>query len=177
MIIYRRAKYEDAMQLDSLNQKCLPENYWMAFWQDILTDGIRLCDGLYSLGEMSGCVACDLQDNAKIIAYSIIARKKTKQSDRSGIVLSIAVHPHFRRKGIGKRCLEKSIECVFDHTDIRKLYLQVRVGNEVAIDLYHKHHFVDHKLLVDNYDNPREDGIEMILHRKCWAKEFAKTCS
>jgi len=41
--------------------------------------------------------------------------------------------------------------------------LEVRAGNERALSLYSKVGFVSHRRLVDHYDNPREDGLELML--------------
>ena len=49
-------------------------------------------------------------------------------------ILNLAVHPEFRRRGIGTRLLGQ--------LDFEVLYLDVRAANQTALRFYHKHGFV-----------------------------------
>ena len=56
-------------------------------------------------------------------------------------LLNVAVSPKFQRKGIGSTLLQHAINCVKGHADM--LFLEVRVSNQKAIDLYSKEGFFE----------------------------------
>ncbi len=59
---------------------------------------------------------------------------------RDGEIISIAVLPSWRRKGIGSKLLETLFK-VLRKCDIHKVYLHVRVSNKNAINFYVKNGF------------------------------------
>jgi ribosomal-protein-alanine N-acetyltransferase len=59
---------------------------------------------------------------------------------RKGHVVSIAVVPEHRNKGIGSSLLEKALEG-FKEYQVSETFLEVRESNKVAIDLYQKFGF------------------------------------
>ena len=56
-------------------------------------------------------------------------------------LLNIAVSPKFQRKGIGAVLIQHAIECVRGFADM--LFLEVRISNHKAIDLYSKEGFFE----------------------------------
>ncbi|HQR40860.1 MAG TPA: ribosomal protein S18-alanine N-acetyltransferase [Blastocatellia bacterium] len=75
---------------------------------------------------------------------------------------NLATHPEFRRKGIGRRLLEKAIAggrrrgaafCV----------LEVRSSNESAQQLYYSVGFATTRVRKEYYRGPTEDALEMVL--------------
>jgi ribosomal-protein-alanine N-acetyltransferase len=64
------------------------------------------------------------REESQILAYLIFSR--------DGHITSIAVHPQHRRKGIGKKLLEKAI----DAYHLKKLWAEVRKSNEGAQTFY-----------------------------------------
>lgn len=56
-------------------------------------------------------------------------------------LLNIAVSPKYQRKGIGSTLLQHAISCVVGHADM--LFLEVRVSNHKAIELYSKEGFFE----------------------------------
>lgn len=74
-------------------------------------------------------------------------------------LLNIAVSPKFQRKGIGSIFLQHAISCVVGHADM--LFLEVRVSNRKAIELYSKEGFFE----VGNRKNyyPTVNGYEDAL--------------
>lgn len=56
-------------------------------------------------------------------------------------LLNIAVSPKFQRKGIGAILIQHAIECVRGFADM--LFLEVRISNHKAIDLYSKEGFFE----------------------------------
>jgi ribosomal-protein-alanine N-acetyltransferase len=56
---------------------------------------------------------------------------------KKGHIVSVAVLPEHQRKGIGKALVEKALEGMLDY-GAGETYLEVRISNEPAIDLYKK---------------------------------------
>jgi len=81
-----------------------------------------------------------------------------------GHITNVAVHPDFRRKGIG----EALISVLLNHTiekGIRSHTLEVRASNDPAISLYKKFGFEPAGLRKNYYEDNGEDAIIM------WRKE------
>ena len=78
---------------------------------------------------------------------------------------SIAVVPRLRRRGFGESLLRHVLNQAVER-GCASARLEVRAGNEPALSLYYKVGFVSHRRLVDHYDDPREDGLELVLSLK-----------
>lgn len=81
-----------------------------------------------------------------------------------GHITNVAVHPDFRRKGIG----EALVSVLLEHTiknGITSHTLEVRVSNNPAISLYTKFGFEPAGLRKNYYEDNGEDAIIM------WRKE------
>lgn len=78
-----------------------------------------------------------------------------------GHLISIAVHPEFRGRGIGRRLME---ECLarLRSKGVKRVRLEVRVSNRRAIELYRKLGFRVEDLL-PNYYRDGEDAYLMVL--------------
>ena len=81
-------------------------------------------------------------------------------------MMNIAVHPDYRKQGIGCALIERLIAALKEKNVI-SLCLEVRVSNESAISLYSKMGFAVVGKRPGYYRNPREDAYIM-------RKEFAK---
>ncbi len=60
--------------------------------------------------------------------------------DGTGHVMSLAVHPQFRGKGVGSMLL-KTIEEAFKSDGVRRVYLEVAPSNKEALNLYRKFNY------------------------------------
>ncbi|HWV14971.1 MAG TPA: ribosomal protein S18-alanine N-acetyltransferase [Cellvibrio sp.] len=76
-------------------------------------------------------------------------------------LLNISVSPKFQRRGIGSCLLQHAIETVRGHADM--LFLEVRVSNKKAIELYSKEGFfeVGHRKNYYPTVNGHEDALLM----------------
>ena len=79
-------------------------------------------------------------------------------------MMNIAVHPDFRRKGIGEALVKKLI-AELSQTGCHSLTLEVRVSNGPAKSLYEKLGFVMVGRRKNYYFHPREDAD---ILRKEW---------
>ena len=72
----------------------------------------------------------------------------------------LAVHPDFRRRGIGSLLLDRALEEARGRA-IRVLYLEVRAGNEDARRLYERSGFEVATVRRGYYSHPVEDALVM----------------
>ena len=75
---------------------------------------------------------------------------------------SIAVAPRLRRRGRGEALLRYALAQAVDR-GCAFARLEVRASNRSALSLYHKVGFTSCQRLVKHYDNPLEDGLELVL--------------
>lgn len=76
------------------------------------------------------------EDNNKLVGYVVITH-----AGGDAELLNIAVSPKCQRKGIGSSLLQHAINCVIGHADM--LFLEVRISNRKAIELYSKEGFFE----------------------------------
>ncbi len=72
-------------------------------------------------------------------------------------ILNIAVDPQFRQKGLGTYILGKSLEKAREK-NIQKVFLEVRVGNAIARNLYEKFSFMEVGKRAKYYADTGEDA-------------------
>jgi ribosomal-protein-alanine N-acetyltransferase len=98
----------------------------------------------------------------KVVGYCVTYPVKQK---RAMVIVSIAVHPDYRKRGIGTSLLKDSIlisSKLHSAKAIDKLILQVAEENDAARSLYEKFGFKN-RSLIKNYYGRRKHGIEMEL--------------
>jgi ribosomal-protein-alanine N-acetyltransferase len=77
-----------------------------------------------------------------------------------GHIMSIAVHPNYRRRGIGRMLLTKTMK-ILGKNGASELHLEVRVSNRLAREMYVKFGFREERRLAGYYSDG-EDGILMV---------------
>lgn len=92
----------------------------------------------------------------KIVGYIIFLIERNS----IGHIISLAVHPDYRRRGIGYMLISSAISFL-SSLNIKSVKLEVRVSNTAAIKLYEKVGFRKNKLL-RRYYMDGEDGYLMI---------------
>jgi ribosomal-protein-alanine N-acetyltransferase len=80
-------------------------------------------------------------------------------------ILNIAVHPYFRRKGIGRKLLIYALKCSLIK-NVEDIYLEVRSSNIPAIKLYEGLGFVSLGIRPHYYMDNGEDAIIMAFNFK-----------
>ncbi|HDI31833.1 MAG TPA: ribosomal-protein-alanine N-acetyltransferase [Thermofilum sp.] len=143
-ITIRRAKREELERLLIIENLSFKDPYPLF----ILDFYLKLTPDTFLVAEVKG----------KIVGFIIGLREGWGW----GHIISIAVHPEFRGKGIGKRLME---ECIarLRNKGVKKIRLEVRVSNERAIGLYKKLGFRVENLL-PNYYRDKEDAFLMVLN-------------
>jgi ribosomal-protein-alanine N-acetyltransferase len=123
----RRFRMEDLDQVMYINRVCLPENYSTYFFMD-----------LYTNYPETFIVA---EEDSRIVGY-VMCRIETGFSGlglmKRGHVVSIAVLPEYRGRGIGEALLKEALQAMLNHYGVKECYLEVRVSNMPAINLYKK---------------------------------------
>jgi ribosomal-protein-alanine N-acetyltransferase len=122
----REFKPEDLDAVALINKVCLPENYSPSFFLEHYYENPRI----FLVAEV---------DN-RVVGYNMcriefgLSNLKTAFAKR-GHVISIAVLSDFRRMGIGRALMEEGLKRVKDG-GANEMYLEVRISNNPAIDLY-----------------------------------------
>jgi len=143
-IMFTRASVKHAEEMNMLNRKCLPENYPLSMWKNVL-----LFQNEFSFVAMYKNV---------LVGYVFGIVMMKEDNEVIGGIASLAVDKNYRRMHIGFRLLEKAVES-FRKVNMKTL-LNVRVSNVNAQNLYKKVGFKTMKTLDKYYDN--EDAYEMI---------------
>ena len=79
--------------------------------------------------------------------------------------MNLAVHPDWKRRGIGSRLVEETLSISRDH-GVKKTHLEVRQSNDQARRLYEKFGFQVIAVRPNYYTHPREDAVLMALDLK-----------
>jgi ribosomal-protein-alanine N-acetyltransferase len=130
--IIRNFEPKDLEHVVKINWTTLPEHYDNSFFLNI-----------YSQFPRSFLVA---QIGEKVVGYIMcrvevgFSERRRLHITRKGHVVSIAVLPEYRRRGIASALMGKALEALKDY-HVSETYLEVRVSNSAAISLYKKFGF------------------------------------
>ncbi|MEJ5327988.1 MAG: ribosomal protein S18-alanine N-acetyltransferase [Candidatus Bathyarchaeia archaeon] len=140
----RKFAPNDLQSVMQINRLCLPENYTDFFFID-----------LYQRFPETFLVA---EENGKIIGY-IMCRIEVGLSNfglggliRKGHVVSIAVLPEGRRKGVAQALMTAAMEGM-RYYKAKQCYLEVRVTNTAGISLYKKLGFEVSRIIEGYYSD------------------------
>ncbi len=125
----RKFEPDDLQDVMHINRVCLPENYTDMFFMD-----------LHERFPEAFIVA---EEDHELIGY-IMSRIEVGLSNfglggliRKGHVVSIAVMPQARRKGVARALINAAMEGMCNYK-AKQIYLEVRVTNEAGVNLYKK---------------------------------------
>ncbi len=126
--IVRQAELGDINDIIKINRLCLPENYSFDFFYRILTEFGFAC----AIGLEDGKITGYLLSRVERPFATFIGLNSAK-----GHVISIAVLPEFRRKGFGEEIMKYGMQKLIEN-NVETIYLEVRVSNIAAIEMYKK---------------------------------------
>ena len=149
----RRCSAEEIPSVVSVNERTLPEHYSDVFYYDIL-DGFP--EG-FLLAEKGGLVAGYMMNRIEFGFSNIKGFNLMKKAH----VVSIAVLAEHRRKGLGWALVEEGQKAMAAK-GCKEVFLEVRVGNTPAIEMYKK---LDYSTLQRLYSYYR-DGEDAFLMTK-----------
>lgn len=88
--------------------------------------------------------------NSEVAGFTIGLVHSTIDGLKVGHVYTLDVAMEHRRKGVGLRLLEE-LERVFFEKGVKTSYLEARLDNLAARELYHKHGYLEVEVLRDYY--------------------------
>jgi ribosomal-protein-alanine N-acetyltransferase len=156
--IVRNATPNDMRAVIDINLRTLPENYTTEFFYIHLRDYPDLFYVAELNGSIVGYIMCRLEYG--ISDFS----KRIPKPAKKGHVISIAVLPEHRRRGLGRMLMKMSIESMIKR-GADEVYLEVRVTNEPAITLYKSLGFIIVRR-IHSYYSDGEDAYVMSLNLK-----------
>lgn len=112
-----------------INRICLPENYSSFFFTDLHEKFPATFIVVEENGEVVGYAMCRIERG--IPSFKIIGLTK------KGHLISIAVLPEYQRRGIGYALMRELMQAMLLY-EATECFLEVRVSNTAAVNLYKK---------------------------------------
>jgi len=125
----RKFGMNDLAGVTHINQTCLPENYTDFFFVDLYRRFPETFIVAESDGEVVGYIMCRIEVGLSNFGLGGLMKK--------GHVVSVAVLPDHRRKGVGEALITQAMEGMRSY-GAKQIYLEVRVTNEEGVGLYKK---------------------------------------
>jgi len=126
----REVRPEDLDKVIEINRRNLPENYPTYFFRLHYESFPKAFLVAEVGGEVVGYVMCRVERSRKLY---------TKEGEGlQGHIISLAVNPEVRRMGIGTELMVKAMRALYEVYGVDEYYLEVRVSNAPAINLYKK---------------------------------------
>ena len=128
----RKFAINDLASVTQINAACLPENYTDIFFVDLYRRNPETFVVAEQDGKVVGYIMCRIEMGLSSMSLSGVVKK--------GHVVSVAVLPEYRRKRVGTALVTKAMEGMQMY-GAKQFYLEVRVSNKPAIDLYQSFNF------------------------------------
>jgi ribosomal-protein-alanine N-acetyltransferase len=119
----------DLASVTHINELCLPENYTDIFFLDLYRRFPEAFVVAEEDDKVAGYIMCRVEVGFSNFGLSGLVKK--------GHVVSVAVLPEHRRKGVGEALVIRGMEGMRSY-GAKQCYLEVRVTNGEAIALYKK---------------------------------------
>jgi [ribosomal protein S18]-alanine N-acetyltransferase len=147
----RKFQPDDLQGVMQINRVCLPENYTDFFFMDLHQRYPETFIIAEENGEMAGYIMCRIEVGLSNYGFGGLIRK--------GHVVSIAVMPQHRRKGIAQALINRALEGM-QYYKAKQCFLEVRVTNDSGISLYKKLGF-EVTRTINGYYSDGEDAYVM----------------
>jgi len=125
----RKFKPDDLQSVMNINRVCLPENYTDMFFMDLYQRFPETFVVAEENGNVVGYIMCRIEVGLSNFGLGGLVRK--------GHVVSIAVMPEARRKGVATALMKSAVEGMSVYKG-RQIFLEVRTTNAAGIELYRK---------------------------------------
>jgi ribosomal-protein-alanine N-acetyltransferase len=126
----RRSQVSDLPDVIAINWAALPEHYSDSFFEERLNESPEtFLVAEDDKGKITGYIMCRIEYGFSHVKKYGLARK--------GHIVSVAVLEAFRGVGLGLALCEESLNGMKER-GCSEVYLEVRVSNDVAIELYKK---------------------------------------
>ncbi len=147
----RKFAPDDLPSVMQINRLCLPENYMDFFFMDLHKRFPETFVVAEENGKIVGYIMCRIEVGLASISLGGLIKK--------GHVVSIAVLPQGRRKGVAYALMMRAIEGM-QYYKAKLCYLEVRVTNEPGVSLYKKIGF-EASRTIHGYYSDGEDAYVM----------------
>jgi ribosomal-protein-alanine N-acetyltransferase len=147
----RKFKPDDLQRVIDINRFCLPENYMDFFFMDLHKRFPETFIVAEEEGKIVGYIMCRIEVGLANYGLGGLIRK--------GHVVSIAVLPQGRRKGVAQALMTAAMKGMV-HYKAKLCYLEVRVTNNPGVLLYKKIGFEVSRTL-NGYYSDGEDAYVM----------------
>jgi ribosomal-protein-alanine N-acetyltransferase len=125
----RKFTLNDLQTVMHINRVCLPENYTDYFFIELHQKFPETFIVAEENGEVVGYIMCRIELGLSNFGFGGLLKK--------GHIVSVAVMHQHRRKGIGKALVAQALENMRIY-NAKQCFLEVRVTNTPAIELYKK---------------------------------------
>ena len=142
---------DDLQSVMEINRVCLPENYTDFFFMDLHQSFPETFIVAEENNQVVGYIMCRIEVGLSNFGFGGLIRK--------GHVVSIAVMPEYRRKGIAYALISRAFEGM-QFYKAKQCFLEVRVTNDIAMSLYKKLGFEITKTMKGYYSDG-EDAYVM----------------
>jgi ribosomal-protein-alanine N-acetyltransferase len=143
----RRFEPRDLAYVVHVNRVCLPENYSNGFYMDLYESYPETFIVAEIDGEIIGYIMCRIESG--FLGMSL----RNLSLSKKGHIISIAVLPEHRNKGVGQTLIRQALQAMFTHYEACSCYLEVRASNDNAIKLYKKAGFEVEKTIRGYYSD------------------------
>jgi ribosomal-protein-alanine N-acetyltransferase len=147
----RKFAVNDLQSVMRINRICLPENYTEFFFIDLYHRFPETFIVAEENGEVVGYIMCRIEVGLSNFGFSGLIKK--------GHIVSVAVLPPYRRKGVGTALITKAMDGMRLH-NAKQCFLEVRMTNTEAVSLYKKLGF-DVTRTIHGYYADGEDAYVM----------------
>jgi len=142
---------DDLQNVMQINRVCLPENYTDFFFIDLHQRFPETFIVAEDEGKIGGYIMCRIEVGLSNFGFGGLVRK--------GHIVSIAVLPQSRHKGMASSLIRRALEGM-GYYKAKQGFLEVRVTNEPAITLYKKLGF-EITRTINGYYSDGEDAYVM----------------
>lgn len=147
----RKFAPNDLQKVMYINRVCLPENYTDFFFIDLQQRFPETFLVAEENGEVVGYIMCRIEVGLSSFGFGGLTRK--------GHIVSVAVLPQSRRKGIARALIDTAMEGMRWY-NAKQCYLEVRATNDAAVALYKKLEF-EISRTIRGYYSDGEDAYMM----------------
>lgn len=147
----RKFNPDDLQSVMQINRVCLPENYTDFFFIDLHQRFPETFIVAEENGKIVGYIMCRIEVGLSNFGFGGLVRK--------GHVVSIAVMPNSRRKGVAQALINNALKGM-EYYKAKQGFLEVRVTNDSGISLYKKLGF-EITRTISGYYSDGEDAYVM----------------